>query len=96
MGVVSGLVHVVISLAVIVLINKISLERLLFITVFGIVDLIFSIFAVMSFGWCFVYTVVDIVIIFHAIKAYRGFKTQNGYGVDKYFIVYIIHEKMTI
>ena len=71
MGVVSGLVHVVISLAVIVLINKISLERLLFITVFGIVDLIFSIFAVMSFGWCFVYTVVDIVIIFHAIKAYR-------------------------
>ena len=62
MGVVSGLVHVVISLAVIVLINKISLERLLFITVFGIVDLIFSIFAVMSFGWCFVYTVVDIVI----------------------------------
>lgn len=32
MGVVSGLVHVVISLAVIVLINKISLERLLFIT----------------------------------------------------------------
>jgi DNA-directed RNA polymerase subunit RPC12/RpoP len=71
MGVVSRLVHVVISLAVIVLINKISLERLLFITVFGIVDLIFSIFAVMSFGWCFVYTVVDIVIIFHAIKAYR-------------------------
>ena len=54
MGVVSGLVHVVISLAVI-----------------GIVDLIFSIFAVMSFGWWFVYTVVDIVIIFHAIKAYR-------------------------
>ena len=70
-GVVSGLVHVVISLAVIVLINKISLERLLFITVFGIVDLIFSIFAVMSFVWCFVYTVVDIVIIFYAIKAYR-------------------------
>lgn len=22
--------------------------------------------------------------------------SMNGYGVDKYFIVYIIHEKMTI
>ena len=36
-----------------------------------LVGLIFSIFAVMSFVWCFVYTVVDIVIIFYAIKAYR-------------------------
>ena len=29
-------------------------------------------------------------------QSIQGFKTQNGYGVDKYFIVYIIHEKMTI
>ena len=29
-------------------------------------------------------------------QSIQGFETQNGYGVDIYFIVYIIHEKMTI